>query len=264
MRIAVLASGSGGNALVAESGGTRVLIDCGLALRTLKARMLAAGVQLEELDAVLLTHEHSDHVRGLELLLRRSPLPVLATAGTAAAVAIAGVAGELASGRTVRVGCISVLPVATSHDAREPVGFVLDDGATRIGVVTDTGVATRLLIERLAGCHGLFIECNHDPDMLRLGPYPWPLKQRIASRTGHLSNEQSREALAALAHDRLELVVGMHLSRENNLPGLVRRELARPLAGSAVRVAVADQDETLLVEVGGRAAGAPAGGGGTV
>ncbi len=264
MRVAVLASGSGGNALVVEAAGTSVLIDCGLPLRTLLRRAVAAGVRLEHIDALLLTHEHSDHVSGLEVLVRRHPLPVLATAGTATAIGVAGVVGELMSGRAVRVGALTVLPVATSHDAREPVGFVIDDGCSRVGVVTDTGVATKLLVERLAGCHGLFIECNHDPDMLRLGPYPWPLKQRIASRTGHLSNEQSRDALAALAHCKLEVVVGMHLSRENNLPELARRELARPLAGSGVRVAVADQDETLVVDVGSVSPAASAGGGGTV
>jgi phosphoribosyl 1,2-cyclic phosphodiesterase len=261
VRVIVLASGSGGNAVVVEAAGTMVLVDCGLSLRTLQRRMLAVGVRPEQLDALLLTHEHSDHVRGLELLVRRFPLPVLATEGTATAIGVAGVAGKLMSGRVVRVGALAVLPVATSHDAREPVGFVIDDGSTRIAVVTDTGVATKLLVERLAGCHGLFLECNHDPDMLRLGPYPWPLKQRIASRTGHLSNEQTRDALEVLAHGDLEVVVGMHLSRENNLPALACRELARPLAGSGVRVAVADQDETLVVEVGAGRPAASAGAG---
>ena len=154
--------------------------------------------------------------------------------------------------------------MATSHDAAEPVGFVIDDGCASVGIVTDTGVTTHLLLERLAGCQALLLECNHDPDMLRLGPYPWPLKQRISSRTGHLSNTQSRDAVEVLAHDGLEIVVGMHLSRENNVPGLVRQELARPLAGSGVRVAVADQDEPLVVEVGRRAAAVAAAGGGAV
>jgi phosphoribosyl 1,2-cyclic phosphodiesterase len=264
VRVIVLASGSGGNALVVESAGTRVLVDCGLSLRALQKRLHDAGLHLEGIEALLLTHEHSDHVCGLEMLIRRFPLPVLTTEGTATAAGVVRLAAKLSSGRAVRIGGIQVLPVATSHDAREPVGFVFDDGHSRVGVVTDTGVATQLMIERLGGCHGLFIECNHDPDMLRLGPYPWPLKQRIASRTGHLSNEQTRDAVERLAHDRLEVVVGMHVSRENNLPALVRAELARPLAGSLVRVEVADQDETLVMEVGGAARAAAAGGGGTV
>jgi phosphoribosyl 1,2-cyclic phosphodiesterase len=261
MRVAILASGSAGNALVVESAGTRLLVDCGLSLRALQRRLLAAGLGIEGIEALLVTHEHSDHVRGLPLLARRYAMPVLATEGTATAAAIPRLAATLSSGRALRIGCIEVLPVATSHDAREPVGFVFSDGWSRVGVVTDTGIATQLLVERLAGCHGLFIECNHDPDMLRLGPYPWPLKQRIASRTGHLSNAQTRNALEQLAHGGLEVVVGMHLSRENNLPGLVRQELARPLAGAGIRVAVADQDEILVMEVGGARAAAARGGG---
>jgi len=264
MRVIVHASGSGGNALVVEAAGTRVLVDCGLSLRALQNRMLAAGLQLEGIDALLVTHEHSDHVSGLAPLTRRFALPVLATEGTAAAAGIPHLACKLSSGRAVRIGGLEIVPVATSHDAREPVGFVFDDGRSRVGVVTDTGIATKLLLERLAGCNGLFIECNHDPDMLRLGPYPWPLKQRIASRTGHLSNEQTRDAVERIAHGGLEVVVGMHLSRENNLPGLVRQELARPLSGSAVHVTVADQDETLIMEIGRGRQGVSADGGGTV
>lgn len=264
MRVVVLASGSGGNAVLVETAGTRVLVDCGLSLRALKERMHACGTSLDGVDAILITHEHSDHVQGLSVLARRFALPVLATAGTAAVLGTPRVEGRLISGRTMRVGGLAVLPVATSHDAREPVGFVFDDGSARVGLVTDTGVATQLLVERLAGCNALFIECNHDPDMLRLGPYPWPLKQRIASRMGHLSNEQTRDALERLAHGGLEVVVGMHLSRENNLPALAKRELARPLAGSAVRVAVADQDEPLAIEVVGPGRGAAAAGHGTV
>jgi len=262
VRVVVLASGSAGNALVVQAGGTSVLIDCGLSQRALAKRMVAAGLDPDGLDAVLLTHEHGDHVRGVEMLVRRLGLPVLATAGTVAALdAAAMVEGSLVSGRPVRIGGVTAVPVATSHDAAEPVGFVLDDGSASVGVVTDTGVATHLLLDRLAGCHALLIECNHDPDMLRLGPYPWPLKQRIASRTGHLSNAQSRDAIEVLAHDGLEVVVGMHLSRENNVPELVRRELARPLAGSGIRVAVANQDQPMVIEVGRPSAALAAGGG---
>ena len=264
VRITVLASGSAGNALVVEAGSTCVLVDCGLSLRALHRRMAAAGLDPDGLDAVLVSHEHGDHVRGLETLIRRLRLPVMATAGTAAALAGVAIDGGLVSGRAVRVGGLTAIPVATSHDAAEPVGFVIDDGCASVGIVTDTGVTTHLLLERLAGCQALLLECNHDPDMLRLGPYPWPLKQRISSRTGHLSNTQSRDAVEVLAHDGLEIVVGMHLSRENNVPGLVRQELARPLAGSGVRVAVADQDEPLVVEVGRRAAAVAAAGGGAV
>jgi phosphoribosyl 1,2-cyclic phosphodiesterase len=261
MRVSVLASGSAGNALIVDAAGACILIDCGLSLRTLQQRMRAVGIDPGRVDAVLVSHEHGDHVRGLEMVIRRLRLPVLATPGTAAALGGRGIDAALSPGRPLRIGSLTVLPVETCHDASEPVGFVVDDGYASIGVVTDTGVVMPALLDRLAGCRALLLECNHDPDMLRLGPYPWPLKQRISSRSGHLSNAQTRDAVEVLAHGELEVVVGMHLSRENNLPALVRQELGRPLAGSGIRVEVADQDEPLTVEVGSRPAAA---GGGTV
>jgi phosphoribosyl 1,2-cyclic phosphodiesterase len=156
----------------------------------------------------------------------------------------------LASGREVRLGSLKVLPVETSHDAREPVGFVIEGHGRRLGVVTDTGVLTEFLVERLSGCHALLLECNHDRDLLRYGPYPWPLKQRIASHTGHLSNEQTSRALERLANSALELVVGMHLSQTNNRPDLVERELSTILAGSAVRREISSQHFPVAVSAG--------------
>lgn len=250
MRLVVLASGSSGNALVVEAGGRAILIDCGVSCRQIEKRMHAAGVDPGRLDAVLLTHEHTDHIQGLEVFLRRHAVPLAATAGTAAACnGLFTPALVLQSGREVGLGCLKVLPFAVSHDAREPVGFVVEHGGRRVGLLTDSGVATALAVERLERCDALLLEANHDPDMLRLGPYPWALKQRIASRTGHLSNEQAQALLDRLTHPRLQVVVGMHLSRQNNSPELVRRELSRPLTGSTVRLAVAGQDEPLSVEL---------------
>lgn len=250
MRLTVLASGSSGNAVVVEAGGSAILIDCGVSCRQVERRMRAAGHDPDALSAVFLTHEHTDHVQGLEVFLRRHPTPLAATAGTAAACNGRFTEVQvLQSGREVTIGPLAVRPFAVSHDAREPVGFVVEHAGRRVGLLTDSGVATALAVERLAGCEALLLEANHDLDMLRIGPYPWPLKQRIASRTGHLSNEQAQALLERLTHPRLQVVVGMHLSRQNNSPELVRRELARPLAGSAVRVVVARQDEPLTVEV---------------
>lgn len=250
MRLTVLASGSSGNALVVEADGTAILVDCGVSCRQIETRLRAAGVDIERLIAVLLTHEHSDHVRGIEVFLRRHPLPLAATAGTAKALDGALTDVEvLQSGREVRFGSLSVLPFAVSHDAREPVGFVVNHAGRRVGLFTDSGVATALAVERLSGCDALLLEANHDLDMLRLGPYPWVLKQRIASRTGHLSNEQAQVLLDRLVHPRLQLVVGMHLSRQNNSPELARRELGRPLDGSSTRLALAHQDEPLSFEL---------------
>ena len=252
MRISVLASGSSGNAAVVEAEGRCVLVDCGISYRQLAARMKPLGLEPGRIDAVLLTHEHDDHVKGLEVFLRRHHVPVLATAGTLEGMPMPPPDSQrLASGRDVRLGGLTVTPVQTCHDAREPVGFVMEGGRGRVGLITDTGVFTELLVERLSGCNAVLLECNHDRDLLRVGPYPWPLKQRIASRTGHLSNEQACAALERLAHSGLEVVVGMHLSQTNNRPEMVKRELSSVLAGSSVRLEVASQEDVLVVEAGG-------------
>lgn len=250
MRVVVLASGSRGNAAVVEANGTRVLVDCGLSYRQLQARMAPHGLAPGDCEVVLVTHEHVDHVRGLEVLVKKHRTPVLGSEGTRRALA-GRVAVEplLRSGRALVQHGLEVLPVATSHDAAEPVALVLGHRERRLGFVTDTGVMTELLLERLAGCAALLLEANHDLDMLRLGPYPWPLKQRIRSRSGHLSNCQARDALERLAGPALELVVAMHLSQENNTPELARAELNRVLAGSAVRCRVSSQEEPLVVDL---------------
>ncbi len=238
VEVVILASGSSGNATLVSSGGTTVLLDAGISTRSLTRRLAQLGHDLAEIDAILVSHEHSDHVRGLEVLLKRRQLPVWATAGTWSGLSIrCDGGGELESGRELSLGALRVLPVATSHDAAEPVAFVVDDGRHRIAVCTDTGIITPLLETRLAGCDLLCLEANHDADMLRHGPYPWPLKQRIASRSGHLANHQAVEALDRVRHARLRAVVAMHLSEHNNLPGLVVSELTRTMgAGVAIEL----------------------------
>jgi phosphoribosyl 1,2-cyclic phosphodiesterase len=227
VEVLVLASGSSGNAVLVHSGETSILVDVGVSALQVRCRLEAFGRTPDEIDAILLTHEHSDHVRGLEVFLRRHrAAPVWTTHGTWSRIdARSDGGGELSSGTTMRFGGLSVTPVATSHDAAEPVAYVFDDGDHSAAVCTDTGIVTPLLEQRLQGCELLLLETNHDKDMLRHGPYPWHLKQRIDSRTGHLANHQSCEAVDRIGSKVLKAVVGMHLSAENNCPKLVCENL---------------------------------------
>ena len=188
--------------------------------------------------------------------MRRREVPVWATSGTWSQLALKNLnGGELVSGRELVLGELNVFPVATSHDAQEPVGFVFSNGTRRIGWVTDTGVFTPLLEQRLRDCDGLFLEANHDADLLRHGPYPWPLKQRIASRLGHLGNHQAAEALDRMGSRSLRVLVALHLSAQNNRAEIVQEALAPLLPpstpvhavvrGEMLRLAFAGDDVSL-------------------
>lgn len=226
MELFVLASGSSGNSTLICADGTNILIDAGISRRQISWRLEAFGLSLESIDAVLITHEHGDHIRGLEVLCRYHDVPVWASAGTWRELKTRSPAGgELISGKEVRIGGLHILPVATSHDAAEPLGFVLDDETTRVGYCTDTGCFTSLLRERMCDLDFMLLEANHDQDLLRHGPYPWHLKQRIASRHGHLANHQSVEAVESIASARLRALIALHLSEENNEPGMAREAL---------------------------------------
>jgi phosphoribosyl 1,2-cyclic phosphodiesterase len=220
-----LASGSKGNAIVVSSIHTRILIDVGLTGKELHRRMHLAGMNAAELHGVVVTHEHTDHVRGVGVLSRRYDLPVHLTRGTLEN--LPQQVGALArpqlfrDGHTFNIGDLLVTPFAISHDASDPVGLIVENDGCRLGICTDLGVATQLVRQRLAGCHGLVLEANHDVDLLLNGPYPWDLKQRIRSRHGHLSNTDSCELLKELLHDGLQAVVLAHLSETNNRPELV-------------------------------------------
>jgi len=251
VEVLVLASGSSGNAALVTSGKTSVLVDAGISARSLRSRLAEFGRRLEEVTAIVLTHEHSDHVRGLKVLLKRNPLPVFATAGTWSQLDVrAAAGGELESGSELRVGGLTLQPVATSHDACEPVAVVIDDGRRRVGLCTDTGVFTTLLAQRFAACELLLIEANHDADMLRHGPYPWPLKQRIASRHGHLANHQTAEALDGLGLLHTDAVVALHLSEHNNQPALVS-EVLEQVTGGRLPVAAVSRHHMLRVSCTG-------------
>lgn len=236
MNLTLLASGSKGNALLVCSGRTRLLIDAGLSTRELCRRLELTGVAPETLDAVLVTHEHSDHVRGLGLFSRRHNLPVYLHHGIAPALADAQRPErlvEFAPGTELDFGDLGVRPFPVTHDACAPVGFTVSAAGEKLGVATDLGIATRLVAEQLRGCHSLVLEANHDEVLLRDGPYPWPLKQRVRSNHGHLSNSDCATLLENLCWAGLEAVCLAHLSETNNRP---------QLAAAAARAALARQD----------------------
>jgi phosphoribosyl 1,2-cyclic phosphodiesterase len=258
LRVAILGSGSGGNAVVIESAGFRVLIDAGFSCRELERRMGLIGVEPSSIRAVLLTHEHEDHIKGVDRFARKHRLPIFLTAGTM----LGTVLGEevvprtvrIESGRPFEVGPFAVEAFSIPHDARDPVGFVLQDShGRRLGLAGDIGCRTQLAWGRLADLDCLLLETNHDLEMLRSGPYPWALKQRVASRHGHLSNREAADGLPELLVERLRFVVLYHLSRTNNLPALAAAEVAETLAreGSAAEIVISSQFEpSSWLEVG--------------
>jgi phosphoribosyl 1,2-cyclic phosphodiesterase len=234
LRVVPLGSGSGGNATLVELGGTRLLVDAGLAARTLARRLAAIGVEPRTLAGILVSHEHGDHASGVERFSTRFGVPVHAAYETLAAldlsyVHVCGFTPFL-PGQPFEVGDVVVDPFPVPHDAALPVGFVLTRDGMRVGVATDLGHATTLVVERLRGCDVLVIESNYDPDMLRDGPYPWALKQRVAGRTGHLSNAAAADLIADVVDERLKAIVLAHLSEHNNTPELARRTAAAALA----------------------------------
>ena len=225
MRLRVFGSGSQGNALAVRSGGTLLLVDCGFSCRELEKRMSACGVRTDDVTAVLFTHDHTDHCKGVATFHKRHPqVPLYANGNTADAIAtLTGVEDGWRVFETAEpftIGEIEVTSFSIPHDAADPVGFVLDDGSARLGIATDLGFATGLVERRLLGCTALALEFNHDLRMLEGSGRPPSLIQRIRGRGGHLSNDQAAELLAAVAGSGLRHVVPMHLSGECNEPAL--------------------------------------------
>jgi phosphoribosyl 1,2-cyclic phosphodiesterase len=218
MRFASLGSGSRGNATLLEAGGSLLLVDCGFSVRETNARLARLGISAGQLSAILVTHEHTDHSSGVGRMSRRHQLPVYTSHGTYASGRLGDV-HELRyfhSEAGFKVGAIDVMPVAVPHDAREPCQFVFRHGGHQLGVLTDLGNITPLVSQHYAGCHALLLECNHDPDMLRAGPYPENLKRRVGGEWGHLSNQQAADFLMRVQGPQLQHVVIAHISEKNN------------------------------------------------
>ena len=243
-----LGSGSSGNSTAVSDGTTTVLIDCGFSAREIARRLRVHGLEASSVSGILVTHEHGDHVRGIEVFARKYGCSVWATRGTCEAGHLNWIAEDfqiLSPGSSTKIGSLEVLPFRSSHDAKEPVGFVVSDrNGNRFGLATDMGSFTQEAAEALAGCDLIGLECNHDLKMLETGPYPWFLKQRIASARGHLSNADAARALESVATDRLREVHALHLSRTNNTRELACQAVQQQLAlmGLAVSVRSVSQD----------------------
>jgi phosphoribosyl 1,2-cyclic phosphodiesterase len=247
VRFACLGSGSEGNGLLVEAGATRVLIDCGFGIRDTVARLARIGVAPETVTAIIVTHEHSDHVGGVAAFAARYQTPVWLTFGTLSAVAdrFAGLPRVYGfdTDDAFAIDAIEVRPFPVPHDAREPVQFVCGDGQWRLGVLTDLGVSTVHVEASLSGCDALVLECNHDSGMLANGHYPYALKQRIAGRFGHLDNDAAGVLLSRLDNSKLKHVFAAHLSQHNNLPDLARAALATALGCSLDWIGIAEQHD---------------------
>lgn len=250
MKFASLGSGSEGNALLISAGSgltaTTIMLDCGFGIRETERRLARLGLLPADLAGIVVTHEHQDHVGGVFKFARRHGLPVWLTHGTAQVVAADthGVTTRICrDAELVVIGALEILPYTVPHDAREPVQYVLGDGATKLGVLTDAGHATPHVINSLGGCDALMLECNHDRGMLASSAYPASLKYRIGGAYGHLSNQTSAEILAAIDRSRLKTVVGAHLSSQNNTPALAREALCSVIDDTGMTVMVADQRE---------------------
>lgn len=229
MRAWTLGSGSRGNAMVIESAGRRLLVDCGLGPRTLAGRLRAVGIAPESIDAVLLTHEHQDHAQGLERALHRWRWPVYGASGTLASLRIPERSRhDVTEGIECTVAGFTVEGVDVPHDAASPMAFVVtaSESGARLGIAHDLGRVPDRLRARFVRCDALCIEANHDVAMLRDGPYPAVLKARIRGGRGHLSNETCGDLVANLAHSGLQAVVLLHLSETNNSPEVAARTVS--------------------------------------
>jgi phosphoribosyl 1,2-cyclic phosphodiesterase len=242
----MLASGSKGNAIFISDGHTSILVDAGLSGIEIERRLRKRGLSPEKLDAILVSHEHADHIHGVGVLSRRFKLPVYISGKTKrAAHTHLGNIHKMISfecGSGFKINTLTIHPFSVSHDAEDPAGFTLQRNGSKIGIATDLGHATSLVKSHLRQCNLLILEANHDPTMLIDGPYPWPLKQRIQSRVGHLSNEDSKKLLCEVKHNSLSCVILAHLSETNNTPQKALSEVGQALTDCKARLDVALQD----------------------
>lgn len=247
MRFRSLGSGSSGNATLVEARSgdtvTRVLVDCGFSLRELETRLLREQLVPADLSAIFITHEHGDHVGCALTLARKHRVPLWMSRGTWRALGAPDMPELIHFARDealIDVGHLQLQPYTVPHDAQEPLQICFTDGRTKLGVLTDVGVATEHLLSHLQNCNAILLECNHDGELLANSRYPESLKRRIAGRLGHLSNDISARILAACVHAGLRDVVAAHLSEQNNRPALALNALTESASGFGVKLMAAD------------------------
>ena len=246
MRFLSLGSGSRGNATLLQSGETLLLLDCGFTRKELQRRLSLVDLACDDIDAILLTHEHSDHLRGAKALSRHHAIPVWATAGTLRGSEWTE-SSELhqinANSGDFRIGDIRITPFTVPHDAAEPCQYVFADSRKRVGILTDAGSVTSHIVSQLQQLDALLLEFNHDQQMLRNGPYPRSLQRRVGGDHGHLSNAQSIGLLGQLDHQNWQHLVAAHISEKNNDPQLVRSALDSFDTSMASRFSVLNQEK---------------------
>ena len=258
MRLASLSSGSSGNSIYVGSDTTNILVDTGCSKKRIEEGLAKLDLSLSDIDAIFVTHEHSDHIAGLHTILKKYDIPVFATPGTLQGLRTSDTKGEMTSSEfheihadeKVSVKDLIINPMTIMHDALEPVAYRISCGKKKIGVATDLGCYDDYIVENLKGMDAILIEANHDVRMLQTGPYPYYLKKRILGEKGHLSNEKSGELLCRILHDDLKGILLGHLSKENNLPELayetVRVEIEmgeNPYHGNDFPIMVAARNE---------------------
>ena len=250
LRFRSLGSGSSGNATLVEAQSgihtNRLLIDCGIRLRDLEARLIEAGTCAEDLNAIFITHEHGDHIGCARSFVKRYSTPLWMSQGTWLALGaetwaphqhLLNVARD---GCTIEIGAMQALPFTVPHDAREPLQLRCTDGQRHLGIATDLGHPSSHVVDSLQGCHALLIEANHDPEMLQASSYPSFLKQRVAGPWGHLANHAAADLLTRVKHEQLSYVLAAHLSERNNTPELARASLSGALGCAPLDIDVAD------------------------
>lgn len=244
LRFASLGSGSHGNAHVVSVNNTHILVDCGFSIKETESRLQRLQLEATQLDAILVTHEHGDHIQGVDRIARKYQLPVWLTAGTRRKARLNESLNiqEFNAHEEFIIQDIVVEPFPVPHDAAEPAQFVFSDGQRRLGLLTDTGCSTPHIERTLQNCDALMLEYNHDSEMLANGPYHQRLKLRVGGQLGHLSNQQADGLLQALISDKLQHLVAMHLSEKNNHPDLVRQSISACLGCAVDEVLISDQE----------------------